>query len=233
MATPIVALDTATAKEALDLVERLGETVQFYKIGSPLFTAAGPQIVRDVRARDKRVFLDLKFHDIPNTVARSVEAAASLDVDLLTVHTAGGVNMLRAARAAAGPDGPRVLGVTVLTSFGADDIEQTFGREVRSVREEVLRLASLAVEAELHGLVASPLEIEPLRRRYGTEILIVTPGIRPAGEVAADQVRTATPGDAARAGADFIVIGRPVTAAPDPLEVMRRVQAELAAGAAA
>jgi orotidine-5'-phosphate decarboxylase len=231
MATPIIALDVATGADALNLVERLGESVQFYKIGSPLFTAAGPQIVREVRARNKRVFLDLKFHDIPSTVARSVEAAATLEVDLLTVHAAGGVTMLRAALEAAGSGGPRILGVTVLTSFSTDDIEHTFGRQVHSVREEVLRMTGLVIEAGLHGVVASALEIEPLRRRHGADLLIVTPGIRPDGEAAADQVRTATPGYAARAGANFIVIGRPVTAAPDPLDVMRRVHEELATGA--
>jgi orotidine-5'-phosphate decarboxylase len=233
MATPIIALDVATAAEALDLVERLGDAVGFYKIGSPLFTAAGPQIVREIRARNKRVFLDLKFHDIPNTVAHAVESAARLQVDLLTVHTTGGLAMLKAARAAAGDNGPRVLGVTVLTSWGAEEIHQAWGKEVRSVREEVARLAALAVEAELHGVVASPLEAEQIRRRQGSDFIIVTPGIRPAGEAAGDQVRTATPADAARAGADYIVIGRPVIAAADPVAVIQRVTAELAKAQAA
>jgi orotidine-5'-phosphate decarboxylase len=233
MATPIIALDVATAAEALDLVERLGDAVGFYKVGSPLFTAAGPQIVREIRARDKRVFLDLKFHDIPNTVAHAVESAARLQVDLLTVHTTGGLAMLKAARAAAGDEGPRVLGVTVLTSFGAEEIDQAWGKEVRSVREEVMRLAALAVEAGLHGVVASPLEAEQIRRRQGSELIIVTPGIRPAGDAVGDQVRTATPADAARAGADYIVIGRPVIAAADPVAVIQRVTAELAEAQAA
>ncbi len=229
MATPIIALDVASAAHALEWVERLGDAVSFYKIGSPLFTAAGPQIVREIRARDKRVFLDLKYHDIPNTVARAVECAALLQVDLLTVHTSGGLGMLRAAREAAGEDGPRILGVTILTSFSADDIEQSWGKEVLSVRDEVMRLAALASEAGLHGVVASPLELEPLRRRHGAEFIIVTPGIRPAGDALADQVRTATPAEAARAGADYIVIGRPVTGAADPVAAMRRVHAELQA----
>ncbi len=233
MAIPIIALDVATTAEALDLVERLGDAVQFYKIGSPLFTAAGPQIVREIRARDKRVFLDLKFHDIPNTVAHAVESAARLQVELLTLHTSGGLAMLRAARAAAGDDGPRLLGVTVLTSFGADEIHQAWGKEVGSVREEVARLAALAVEAELHGVVASPLEAEHIRRRHGNELIIVTPGIRPAGDALGDQVRTATPAQAAKAGADYIVIGRPVIAAEDPVAVVRRVTAELAEAQAA
>ena len=228
MATPIIALDVATAEAALDLVDRLGDAVQFYKIGSPLFTAAGPQIVHEVRARDKRVFLDLKFHDIPNTVAHAVESAARLDVDLITLHATGGVAMLRAARAVVGEDGPKLLGVTVLTSFGAEEILQAWGKEVRSVREEVTRLAAHAVEAGLHGVVASPLEIEQIRRRHGSDLIIVTPGIRPAGSAAGDQVRTATPAEAARAGANYVVIGRPVIAAADPVEVMQRLTAELA-----
>jgi orotidine-5'-phosphate decarboxylase len=228
MATPIIALDVATAAAALDLVDRLGDAVQFYKIGSPLFTAAGPQIVRDVRARGKRVFLDLKFHDIPNTVAHAVEAAARLEVDLITLHATGGVAMLRAARAVVGDDGPKLLGVTVLTSFGAEEILQAWGKEVRSVREEVTRLAAHVVEAGLHGVVASPLEIEQIRRRHGSDLIIVTPGIRPAGTAAGDQVRTATPAEAARAGANYVVIGRPVIAAADPVEVMQRLAAELA-----
>jgi orotidine-5'-phosphate decarboxylase len=230
MATPIIALDVPTTAKALDLVERLGAAVQFYKIGSPLFTAAGPQVVREIRARDKRVFLDLKYHDIPNTVAHAVESAAQLQVELLTLHTSGGLAMLRAARAAVGDDGPRLLGVTVLTSFGADEIQQAWGKEVISVREEVNRLAALAVEAGLHGVVASPLEIEPIRRRHA-DLIIVTPGIRPTGDAAGDQVRTATPGEAARAGADYIVIGRPVIAAADPIAVMERITAELAEAA--
>ncbi|MEX2282017.1 MAG: orotidine-5'-phosphate decarboxylase [Gemmatimonadota bacterium] len=233
MAIPIIALDVGTAAEALDLVERLGDAVGFYKIGSPLFTAAGPQIVREIRARDKRVFLDLKFHDIPNTVAHAVESAARMQVDLLSVHTTGGLAMLKAARAATGDDGPRVLGVTVLTSYGAEEIEQAWGKEVRSVREEVIRLAALAVEAGLHGVVASPLEAEQIRRRQGSELIIVTPGIRPAGDAVGDQVRTATPAAAARAGADYIVIGRPVIAAADPVAVIQRVTAELAEAQAA
>ena len=233
MATPIIALDVATSAEALDLVDRLGDTVGYYKIGSPLFTVAGPQVVREVRARDKRVFLDLKFHDIPNTVARAVEAAARMQVEMLTVHTTGGLPMLKAARDAAGDQGPRVLGVTVLTSFGAEEIHQAWGKEVRSVREEVTRLAALAVEAELPGVVASPLEAEQIRRRHGSNLIIVTPGIRPSGDAVGDQVRIATPADAARAGADFIVIGRPVIAAADPVEVIGRVMAELAKARAA
>lgn len=227
MATPIIALDLADANAALELVDRLGAAVGFYKIGSHLFTAAGPHLVRELRARDKRVFLDLKFHDIPNTVAKAVEAAVALEVDLLTVHASGGLAMMRAARAAVGESATRVLGVTVLTSFGADDIVDAWGKQVHSVHEEVTRLAALAVKAGLHGVVSSPLEIEPLRRHHGANLLIVTPGIRASGDAAGDQVRTATPAQAARAGANYLVIGRPVIDAADPVAAMHRINAEL------
>lgn len=233
MATPIIALDVATAAEAFKLVETLGDEVVWYKVGSPLFVAEGPKIVRQLRERAKRIFLDLKFHDIPNTVAKAVASAARLQVDLLTVHVSGGLAMLRAAREAAGQDGPRLLGITVLTSFGADDILQTWGKEVNSVREEVSRLSQLAIDAGLDGVVASPLEIEPLRRRHGNELLIVTPGIRSEGDQPGDQMRTATPAAAARAGADYLVIGRPVLAAADPADAMRKIFAELGAGVSA
>jgi orotidine-5'-phosphate decarboxylase len=230
MSQIIVALDLPTSELALDLVDRLGDAIDFYKIGSPLFTRAGPQIVRDVRARGKRVFLDLKYHDIPSTVAGAVSSAAELGIDLLTLHASGGEAMMRAAREArdaAGPDGPRLLGVTVLTSFGAADVEQVWNKEIISVREEVVRLGRLAAEAGLQGVVSSPLEIEALKRRHGADFIVVTPGIRPAGVGVADQTRTATPADAMRAGADFLVIGRPIWEAEDPVAVVSAIQTEL------
>src|SRR5690606_38662103 len=216
MSTIVVALDLPDARPALHLVERLGTAVQWYKVGSQLFTAAGPDVVRALKQRGKRVFLDLKFHDIPSTVARAIQAARALDVDMLTVHASGGSAMLRAARDAAGADGPLLVGVTVLTSFAAADLEEAWGRELRSLREEVARLAALAAEADLDGVVASVAEVEAIKRRHGTAFRVVTPGIRPVGDAAADQVRTATPAEAARAGSDFLVIGRSVAAAPDP-----------------
>jgi orotidine-5'-phosphate decarboxylase len=233
MATPIIALDVDSSRAALELVDLLGESVTHYKVGSALFTAEGPKVVRDLRARGKSIFLDLKFHDIPNTVAQSVAAAGRLGVELLTVHVSGGLAMLQAARTAAGENGPRVLGVTVLTSFGAEEILQTWGKEVNSVREEVNRLTQLAVDAGLHGVVTSPLEIESVRRKLGPDQLIVTPGIRSSGDRAGDQVRTATPAEAARAGADYLVIGRPVVAAADPVAAMRSILAELGTGVSA
>lgn len=227
MSEIIVALDLPSAEHALDLVDRLGDSVDFYKVGSPLFTRAGPQFVAGLRARGKRVFLDLKYHDIPSTVANAVEAAAQLDVELITLHASGGEAMMRAAREVVGDDGPRLLGVTILTSFTAVDVEQVWSKEIISVRDEVARLTNLAVDAGLHGVVTSPLEVEALKRRHGARLIVVTPGIRPPGDGLGDQVRTATPGEAARAGSDFLVIGRPVLSAADPLAVVRAIREEL------
>jgi orotidine-5'-phosphate decarboxylase len=229
MSDIIVALDQSSADEALALVDRLGDNVDFYKVGSPLFTRAGAPFVRELRARGRRIFLDLKFHDIPSTVASAVTAAAELDVELLTLHASGGEAMMRAARDAVGDDGPRLLGVTILTSFSAVDVEQVWNKEILSVRDEVGRLTSLALEAGLHGVVTSPLEVEALRRRHGGDVIFVTPGIRPEGERLADQARTATPVEAARAGADYLVIGRPILAAADPVATVQQMRADIAA----
>lgn len=224
----IVALDVPDSKAAFKLVDRIGDSASFYKVGPPLFTRSGSDVIRELKRRGKRVFLDLKFHDIPNTVARSVEAAADLDVDLLTVHATGGATMLRAARDAAGEAGPKILAVTILTSFGVDDAEQVWGKTLNSLREEVARLGVLAVDAGCDGVVASPLEAEALKRRHGPSFLIVTPGIRPAGAAAGDQVRTATAGDAVRVGADYIVVGRPVIESEDPKAVVDGMHEDIA-----
>jgi orotidine-5'-phosphate decarboxylase len=228
----IVALDVPDGGEALAMVERLGAAVDFYKVGSPLFTRSGPALVRELRSRGKRIFLDLKYHDIPSTVANAVAAAAELDVELVTVHASGGEAMLRAARVAAdsfGDGAPKLLGVTILTSFSAADVEQVWSKEILSMRDEVVRLAGIAAEAGVHGVVTSPLEVEALKRRHGAGFLIVTPGIRGPGDRLGDQARTATPADAARAGADFLVIGRPVLTAGDPVGVVRAMRDEIEA----
>lgn len=227
MAEIIVALDVASGDEALALVDRLGDSIGFYKVGSPLFTRVGPPLVRALRDRGKKVFLDLKYHDIPSTVANAVTSAAELDVDLMTIHASGGEAMMRAARNAVGDDGPRLLGVTILTSFSAVDVEQVWNKEILSVRDEVVRLAGLAVDAGLHGVVTSPLEVEALRRRHGSGIVIVTPGIRPAGGSLGDQARTATPGEAVRTGSDYLVVGRPVLTAGDPVSVVQSMRADM------
>lgn len=229
MAELIIALDVPTADEALALVERIGDDVDFYKVGSSLFTRSGPAFVDALRDRGKRVFLDLKFHDIPNTVANAVEAAASLRVDLLTLHASGGPAMMRAALEAAGDAGPRIVAVTLLTSLGAAEVEGIWGRELHSMREEVARLAGLAAEAGMHGIVASAHEIEAVKRRHGADFLVVTPGIRPADGVRGDQVRAATPAAAASAGADYLVVGRPVVAAPDAAVAARAILDEMRA----
>ncbi len=212
----IVALDVPNAEKARALVAQLGESVSFYKVGNELFTAVGPTLVRDLIASGKKVFLDLKFHDIPNTVAGAVHTAASLGVSLLTVHASGGSKMLQAAAQAAAQSAakPTVLAVTVLTSLAAADLEEI--GVSGSVEAQVLRLANLAINAGCGGIVASAQEAAHLRQTLGAGFTLVTPGIRPAGAVAADQARVVTPDDAIRAGATFLVVGRPITAADDP-----------------
>jgi orotidine-5'-phosphate decarboxylase len=228
MAEIIVALDLPTAAEALSLVDRLGDSVGFYKVGAPLFTRVGPAIVEELNRRDKRVFLDLKYHDIPNTVAQAVSAAAELGISLLTIHASGGSSMLRAAREALPiGEGPRLVGVTLLTSFSAADVEEVWDKELRSLREEVARLAAVAADAGLDGVVASALEAEALKRRHGPDFLVITPGIRPAGHLAGDQQRIATPADAVRAGSDYLVVGRPVLTAADPNAVVETILAQI------
>ena len=226
----IVALDTPDVEKTRALVQKLGDSVSFYKVGKELFTAVGPSIVRELVAGGKKVFLDLKFHDIPNTVAGAVRSAASLGVSLLTVHASGGSKMLQAAAEAAAQSEsqPTVLAVTVLTSLAAPDLEQIGVKG--SLEAQVLRLASLAINAGCGGIVASAQEALHLRQALGAEFTLVTPGIRPAGSVAADQARVVTPEAAIRAGADFLVVGRPISAADDPVEAARAIlqQIELA-----
>ena len=228
MAAIIVALDLSTSEEALRLVDRLDDAVDWYKVGSPLFTRTGPALVEALRERGKRVFLDLKYHDIPSTVAHAVSAAAEHGVDMLTLHASGGTEMMAAAADAAGPDGPRLLGVTILTSFTAAAVEEVWAKQLLSVRDEVSRLAGLAAAAGLDGIVCSPLEAEAMKRRHGPEFIVVTPGVRPAGAETGDQARSATPADAARAGADFLVVGRPIWRADDPRAVVSAITRDLA-----
>ncbi len=232
MSRVIIPLDVPSTAEALELVETLGEGATFYKVGLELYTRAGPAVVEELRRRDKRVFLDLKLHDIPTTVARAVSVASELGVDLLTVHVAGGPSMLQAAAEARSGD-LALLGVTVLTSMSPDEMGTVWDRDIRSVREEVGRLARLASDARLDGVVASALEASWLRTQLGEDLLIVTPGIRPAGADQDDQNRVSTPAEAVRAGSDYLVIGRPITRAPDPAAALSAVLREIdAAGAA-
>jgi orotidine-5'-phosphate decarboxylase len=221
----IVALDVPTADDALRLVDRLAGRVSFFKVGSQLFTAAGPDIVRSLVARNLRVFLDLKYHDIPNTVAAAVKSAAGLGVSLLTLHGLGGQAMLEAA-ASARPEGPlRLLAVTVLTSH--DEASLADIGLAGPLTDSVRRLARLARDAGIDGVVASPLEAGLLREACGKGFLIVTPGVRPAGAQAGDQSRLATPAGAVSAGADYLVVGRPITDATDPAEAATGIVREM------
>ena len=228
----IVALDVASPEAAVALAKQVAPFVGAFKIGGELFTAAGPEIVQRVRATGASVFLDLKFHDIPNTVAKSVAAAVRLDVQLLTVHTCGGAEMLRAAETSAqatatalGRPAPLVLGVTVLTSHDAGTLAEI--GVVPDVAGQVARLAKLAVAAGLRGLVCSPLEIGLLRGVLPAEVQLVTPGIRTGAEKADDQKRTLSPREAMAAGATWLVIGRPIYAAADPAAAAERILASL------
>jgi len=225
--TPIIALDVPTAKDALALVDELGDHCGFYKVGNELFTGAGPAIVTELRARDRDVFLDLKYHDIPNTVAGGVRAAAALGARLVTVHATGGRAMLEAAVDAAGPT-CGILAVSVLTSATGADIAAAWGRrDDVDVATEVLRLAETAARAGVHGIVCSGLEAGLVRDRFGDALAVLVPGVRAAGGAKQDQARVVTPREAAIAGARYIVVGRMVTAAADRRASMEAVLREL------
>lgn len=226
----IVACDFPTADRALALVDRLDPTRCRVKIGKELFTAAGPDLVRSVQGRGFGVFLDLKFHDIPNTVAHACAAAAELGVWMLNVHAAGGRRMLQAARAALGAYAPRprLIAVTVLTSMSESELAQV-GVTGVTLADQVVKLAGLAAEEGLDGVVCSVHEAALLRQRFGKDFLLVTPGIRAPGMAADDQRRTATPAQAMRDGSSYLVIGRPITRAPDPLQALAAMESDLAA----
>jgi orotidine-5'-phosphate decarboxylase len=233
MQNPIIAaLDVPTVQQALELAQQLAPVVGAFKIGKELFTSAGPDIVRRVRDTGASVFIDLKFHDIPNTVAKAVAAAVRLDVQMLTIHASGGSEMMRAAEQAAqqtaaqlGRPAPLVLGVTVLTSQDSNTLAELGGET--DVAKQVERLALLAAKSGLRGLVCSPLEIVALRRILPPQMQLVTPGIRTGAEKADDQKRTLTPREAINAGASWLVIGRPITAAANPRASAETILASL------
>jgi len=210
----IVALDVPKAEAARALVDRLAGHVGMFKVGSQLFTAAGPDLVHEIVARGEKVFLDLKFHDIPNTVAGAVASATRLGVSLVDVHGLGGRAMMEAGVGALPAMGTRLLAITILTSHDEESLGEIGVNG--SMAESVRRLAQLAKEAGTDGVVASPHEVALVREACGTDFLIVTPGIRPAGAATGDQARAATPAAAIAAGADYVVVGRPITEAGDP-----------------
>lgn len=234
----IVALDVCSAEEAQAIVLALGDSVCIYKVGMQLYTAEGPQIVRELVQSGKQVFLDLKYHDIPNTVASAVREAGRLGVSMLTVHAAGGSKMLQAAvEAARGgaayvaagaltrPVPPHILAVTVLTSMDQPGLNAT--GVPGPVLDQVVRLASMALNAGCDGVVSSAQEVKALRAQLGREFLAVTPGVRPAGAEHGDQARVVTPADAIAAGASHIVVGRPITAAPNPSEAAAAILSDI------
>lgn len=224
----IVALDFANENDALALVERLDPARCRLKVGKEMFTRSGPQLVEKLVGKGYDVFLDLKFHDIPNTVAGACRSAAELGVWMVNVHTLGGRKMMEAAREAVDKSSacPLLIGVTILTSMGQEDIEQV-GLS-GSPADNVRRLASLANDASLDGVVCSPKEVAMLRQSLPADFNLVTPGIRPAWAEKGDQTRITTPSDAVNLGSDYLVIGRPVTASPDPMEALHRIESELA-----
>ncbi len=225
----IIPLDVSTAGEALLTVERLKGRAGMFKVGLQLFTAEGPGIVRRIMDAGERVFLDLKLHDIPNTVQRAAREAARLGVAMFDVHAGGGAAMIQAARQALGdpPDRPLLLGVTVLTSLERGDLEALGVRA--TPMDHAVALARLGQQAGLDGVVASPHEIAAIKAACGERFLVVTPGIRPAGSTMGDQKRVMGPAEALAAGADCLVIGRPILDAPDPLQALERILREIGA----
>jgi orotidine-5'-phosphate decarboxylase len=222
----IVALDVPAKSDALKLVEQLRDQISFFKIGLQLYTAEGPAIVREILGTGAKVFLDLKLHDIPNTVARAVESAVGLGAQMLTIHLSGGSEMVRAAAIASGHD-MTLLGVTMLTSLNQHSLSELGISD--KIDNQVARLARLGVAAGVNGVVASPYETRALRELFGNKIIIVTPGVRPSWSEAGDQRRVMTPREASDAGADYLVIGRPILAAKNPSDAAARILEELSA----
>jgi orotidine-5'-phosphate decarboxylase len=224
----LCAIDTPELDEAVALSKTLAGAVGGVKLGKEFFTAQGPEGVRRIAQGGQKIFLDLKFHDIPNTVAGAVRAATRLDCFMLTIHASGGAAMVRAAADASGDAGPKIVAVTVLTSLGDDDLVAV--GQIGPAAEQVLRLGRAARSAGADGLVASPREVAALRSALGDDCLLVVPGVRPAWASTDDQVRVMTPAEAVRDGADYLVIGRPITRADSPADAAKRIADEIAAG---
>lgn len=223
----ILALDVSP-QEARELVRRLGDRVGWFKVGLQLFTAAGPAIVEEIKSTGAKVFLDLKLHDIPNTIHQGVRSACAMGADMLTIHLCGGSEMCRAAVEGRAQSSTLLLGVTVLTSQNDQTLAEVGIKA--NVAEQVLLLATLAKASGIAGLVASPLEIRPLRERFGSHFAIVTPGVRPTGADRGDQKRVMTPSEALKAGSDYLVIGRSITATADPVAALDGIEAEMEDG---
>lgn len=221
----IVALDYDSLPQALGLVDRIDPARCRLKVGKQLFTRSGPAAVTTLVERGFEVFLDLKFHDIPNTVANACRAATDLGVWMVNIHAQGGRRMMEAAREAVGDEGPRLIAVTVLTSLGTEDLVEL--GMVGAPGDVVLRLAAVAEAAGMDGVVCSPREIAELRRQRAADFLLITPGIRPAAAGLGDQRRVMTPAEAVAAGSSFLVIGRPITAAPDPMAALAAIEGEM------
>ncbi|ERF79213.1 orotidine 5'-phosphate decarboxylase [Gallibacterium anatis] len=224
----IVALDYETKKEAMQLVDQIDPSLCRLKVGKEMFTTLGTEFVKELQRRNFDVFLDLKFHDIPNTVARAVRSAADLGVWMVDMHASGGLRMMEAAKRILEPygkDAPILIAITVLTSMEEADLLQ-IGVNT-SPEEHVIRLARLSQRAGLDGVVCSPQEVEILRQRCGNEFKLVTPGIRPEGSQLGDQRRVMTPREAINAGSDYLVIGRPITQAADPVAVLKQINASI------
>jgi orotidine-5'-phosphate decarboxylase len=229
----ILALDVSDHGFALELVDRFGEQIEIFKVGLELFSTAGPSIVNDITARGKNVFLDLKFHDIPNTVARASVAAARMGVHMFNVHASAGTDAMKKCREAVDEfclkenvPKPLVLGVTVLTSLEPETLRNEFGIQ-HSLRTHVKHLSRLAMEAGLDGIIASGHEVSVIRKHFGEKLLIVTPGIRPSWSPPDDQKRTMTPRQAIREGADYLVVGRSILDQPDSLKALDLITVEI------
>lgn len=236
-AVPIVALDYSSIDEARTLVKKLGDSCDFYKVGSELFTAAGPDFIRELREEGKKIFLDLKFHDIPNTVLKAASAAARMGISLMTVHASGGERMIAAAVEGANegaaiaaslfsdaPESCGVLAVTVLTSLNPEDLKNAWNRSGElDLEQEVIRLAGIAAKSKAHGVVCSGQEVGPLSARYSDKLRFLVPGIRLSGTSRDDQARVVTPQFAVEAGASYIILGRTVTSSSNPQEAMQAV----------
>ncbi len=230
----ILALDVADYDEALDIIQKFKEHIDIFKVGSELFTSAGPKIVEKINSMGKKVFLDLKYHDIPNTVSKSALAAAQLGVFMFNVHTLGGLEMMKQSAQTLvevslkkNIERPRLLGVTILTSIDQAALRDELGI-VQSMRTQVKHLAGLALKAGLDGVIASPQDIEIIRSHCGRGFLIVTPGIRPLCTPQDDQKRTMAPKKAIRRGADYLVIGRAIMSQPNPVKALKQIENEIA-----